>query len=547
MEVESLRAFSPGLLALDLAFVTQHTSVIENLSEPRGVSHRRHFLITVGVPFPIAVTLLGLVLAAPAAAMALARGFDGLYGQDAYAYFEYGAVSVRQSLLHLSGLEPFFWPPGYPLLVALTSLLLGPTPLAGQAVSLVMGAAVPVLTALLVREIWPEDTPLALLAGALVALCGQLWQSSIVVMADTTGLALATFSAWALVRYARSASAIWLVAASAAIAYATLARWIYGLVAIPFALFALVCLFGAAARLWHAVAALAVATLILLPVLGPSLLGLLTHPADPAAFAGNLQVYSWSALNALRRDFFTADGHLEYTLPNGVYYAIAPANLAFFGPLLVPWLVLGLWAARRWRPAHWTLVLGWAAIVYAFHAGAPWQNFRFTLAYLPPLAIVLAAGILSIWRFGASGQRARALRSVVTVWVALGLLASAAAAVRLVEGFIDRKDEDLALVRWVQAQTPPDAELFSFGPTLAFRHYTHLETVDLFDLTPPELQALLAQERRPRYVILDEPNVQDQWLDQAPWRNFVQLRDGPGLTPLGAEGAYTLYRVGRGP
>ena len=37
----------------------------------------------------------------------------------------------------------------------------------------------------------------------------------------------------------------------------------------------------------------------------------------------------------------------------------------------------------------------------------------------------------------------------------LGLLATASGAVRLVEGFIDRKDDDLALVRWVQAQTPP--------------------------------------------------------------------------------------------
>src|SRR5205085_6120857 len=112
-------------------------------------------------------------------------------------------TSVRQSIMHLVPLEPFFWPPGYPLLVALASFVLGPSPLAGQLVSLLMGALGPVFTALLVREIWPDDIPLAVLAGALVALCGQLWQSSIVVMADTTGLALATCGAWSLARYAR--------------------------------------------------------------------------------------------------------------------------------------------------------------------------------------------------------------------------------------------------------------------------------------------------------------------------------------------------------
>src|SRR5438270_3257623 len=141
--------------------------------------------------------------------------------------------------MHLVPLEPFFWPPGYPLLVALTSLVLGPIPLAGQLVSLVMGALVPVLTALLVRELWPRDPTLAVLSGALVALCGQLWQSSIVVMADTTGLALAAVAAWALARYVRNGTLAWLILAAAAIAYATLARWIYGLVGLPFGTYAL--------------------------------------------------------------------------------------------------------------------------------------------------------------------------------------------------------------------------------------------------------------------------------------------------------------------
>src|SRR5262249_35149002 len=150
------------------------------------------------------LVLLGLIVAVPAAGMAWQRGFDGLYGQDAYAYFEYAVRSVRDSLEHHTPLGPFFWPPGYPILVALASFVLGSTPLAGQAVSLAMGAVVPVFTALIVRELWPTEPALAVLAGVLAAMPGQLWQSSVVVMADTTGLALATFAAWALTRHARS-------------------------------------------------------------------------------------------------------------------------------------------------------------------------------------------------------------------------------------------------------------------------------------------------------------------------------------------------------
>jgi len=493
--------------------------------------------------------LYGLGLAAVAGVLAVLRGFDGLYGQDAYAYFDYSTGSVRQSILHWSALESFFWPPGYPILVALASLVTGPVPLAGQAVSLVMGGLVPFFTVLLVGELWPDDRPLALLAGALVAVCGQLWQSSVVVMSDTAGLALATFSAWALARYTRRGQGAWLIAAGAAMANATLTRWIYGLVAIPFAAYAVWALSLPGGPGWrsprtrtvHAILAVAVAALILAPVVAAALAALLSRPAEPAAFAGNFQVSSWSPLSALRRDFFTADGQLAYSQPNGLYDAIAPANLAYFGPLLAVWIPLGLWAAsRRWPARNVLLIVGWAMIVYAFHAGAPWQNFRFALAYLPPLAILAAAGLLFAWRLPLGR-----LQAALAVCAAVGVLTSAVAAVRLVEGFIDRKDHELALVRWVQTQMPSNAQLFSFGPTLAFRHYSSLPTFDLYDVRPSEITEILGRQG-PDYLLIDAASIEGQWLGQAPSTNFHFLRDGPGLTELGAVQGYTLFRVGAG-
>jgi hypothetical protein len=502
--------------------------------------------LTFQAAVPFFAVGFGLLLAIASGAIAASRSFDGLYGQDAYAYFDYSTTSVRQSLLHLAPLEPFFWPPGYPLLVAITSLVVGPLPLTGQLVSLLMGALVPVLTVLLVRELWPDDMAWALLAGALVAVCGQLWQSSVVVMADTTGLALGTLAALALVHYARTRHAGWLVAASAAIAYATLARWIYGLVAIPFGLYALAVLFEGRrvrrASVWHALLAMSIAALILVPAVAQPLVGLIRDPGQPAAFAGNFQVYSWSPLNALRHDFFTADGHLAYTQPNGLYYAMAPVNLAYFGPLLAVWILPGLWAARRWRVRNSVLIVGWAAIVFAFHAGAPWQNFRFTLAYLPPLAILAAAGVLLAWRWLATSRRP--LRAIVGVCVVAGLVISAGAAVRLVERFIDTKDQELTLVRWVQSQTPSDAELFSFGPTLAFRHYSSMPTFDLFDVSASDVRTILA-DPAPHYVLVDTGSVESQWLNQAPSTNFHLLRDEVGLSELGTAEGYTLYQVAR--
>ncbi len=498
-----------------------------------------------------AYVALALIVIVPTAAIAVRRGFDGLYGQDAYAYYDYAVHSVRQSILQREPLGPFFWPPGYPLLVAVSSFAFGQAPLAGQLVSLLMGAAVPVLTALLVRELLPREPWLALLAGLLAAVPGQLWQSSMVVMADTTGLALATFAAFALARYARAHAWQWLVAASAAIACATLTRWIYGLVTIPFAAFAVMCLLGSPLgtrrAFGHAAAAVVVGAAILLPLLGGPVLDVFTRPDDPAAFAGNLQVYSWSPLNAFKTEFFTADGHLAYALPNGLYYLSAPANLAYFGPLIAPWAVLGVWRAVRQWPARTTvLIVGWVAVVFAFHAGAPWQNFRFALAFLPPLAILAAGGLTAALAFASAARdRRMGLVGIAAGVCAVSVLVIVGSGVRLLQGFVDRKNDELALVRWVQSQaSSPETQVFSFGPTLAFRQYSAMPTFDLFDLSSAEIASELA-DGKDSYVLVDEGNIAAQWAAEGPGRNLQALRDGGRLTSLGTLGTYTLYRVER--
>jgi hypothetical protein len=77
--------------------------------------------------------------------------FDGLYGQDSFAYFYY-ALSLREAVGAGDLPPPFFWPLGYPALVALATLLTGPQPFAGQFVSLLTGAAVAPLVYLIVVE-----------------------------------------------------------------------------------------------------------------------------------------------------------------------------------------------------------------------------------------------------------------------------------------------------------------------------------------------------------------------------------------------------------
>ncbi len=508
---------------------------------------RSQRLLTLLLPLPLAVPLL----------LAWLGRFDGLYGQDPYAYFDYATGPLLTNLRALRLPPPFFWPPGYPLLVALASLILGPTPLAGQVLSLGAGLLVPIFTALLAHELGASEdgwrTPL--LAGLLAALVGQLWQSSLVVMADTTALAAATMGMWALARHSRQpCRRRWLALAAAALAFAILTRWGFALVALVATLTALWELrtLPRSLALRRSLAAALVVVLVLLPVWLPALMGATDPVSGRRAFAGDLAVYSWNPLNAFRRQFTTADGLLSYNWPNGLWYGLAPAHRFYFTPLLAVFLPVGAWVVlwpaagggRRSRTAA-ILLIGWPLLVFAFHAGAPWQNFRFNLAHLPPLAILVAVGIRACagWlrRLPAGRPRTAGL-ALLAGWVLVGMAAMGYGGLTLTREFIARKNADLATVHWAETQTGPDAALFTFNLTATFRRYGRLPVYDLYALDPSHLPALLA-DARPDYLLIDLAEIEGQWQGRAPSLNYRRLRDEAGLIELGRHRSYTLFRL----
>src|SRR5262245_28669028 len=68
--------------------------------------------------------------------------FDGLYGQDSFAYFnQAAAIADRFPRGQLPPLD-FFWPNGYPLLAALSMWVMGKTEFAALLPVLLMGSAI---------------------------------------------------------------------------------------------------------------------------------------------------------------------------------------------------------------------------------------------------------------------------------------------------------------------------------------------------------------------------------------------------------------------
>ena len=395
-----------------------------------------------------------------------------------------------------------------------------------------------------------------------------------------------------------SGAGLWLTLAAGAMAFAVLTRWAYALVAIPATVYALVMLWRRPRReaMLHGLIAAVAVMLVLWPLWKPLFSHLFVAGGGDAAFVGDLQVYSWHPLNAFRREFVTADGLLRYRFPNGVYYLLAPLHRFYFTALAAPFLLAGAWRAARMRSLAWLLlVLGWVAAILLFHAGAAWQNFRFTLAALPPLALLVALAAQGLYESGGwvhsgtipkasaasvdddssiftqigrntNGERKNlknpmcvfpylrlffskaernaknAMRPLLLIYLAVMLLLMAWGGARLTQSFIQRKEDDLATVAWVESRLPEDGRLLTFGLTATFQHYTDVETHELFYLNPTRLTALL-EEGRPLFIFVDERVLETQWRGRPPETNVHWLRERASLKRLDGKGNYTLFVV----
>lgn len=496
------------------------------------------------------VPALALCVLIPAVLQLALTGFDGLFVKDSYAYFEYAVGPLRTSVRDGAPFPPFFWPPGYPLLVALASSIVGTVPLAGQVVSLMAGSAVPILTVLLASQVWADARlpwRVPLVAGLLAAFVGQLWESSVLVMSDTTGLAAATLAMWSVARFGKATTQSsapdtrWLMLAAAAMAYAVLTRWGYALVAIPCTAYAILAMARRPRRgMWQAVVAVAIALVILAPLMG-SVIEVLRGTAsteNPPAFAGNLVQRSWDPMNAYRREFTTPDGHLQWQLPMGLWYALAPAHWRYFTPLLATLLFPGVWFGIRKRSREFLLlVLGWAGIVYVFLAGDQYQSLRLALMFVPPLAILVAIGAVGVF-----DRLSRKYRLWPVALMVAGVLLMAHGGWMGTRNVIAQKASLVALTRWVEAAVPRNAQVLVFGPTQILEHESVLDIHEIFWLRQDDLERLLSNDR-PTFALLHVSNVTTQWRDRSPDLIYRWLRDGPGLRNVGQHEPYTLFRV----
>ncbi len=503
--------------------------------------------------------------------MIVIRRYDGLYGQDPYAYLSYAVGPLRQALLHGTPLTSSFLPLGYPLLAALASFATGANAAAGQVVSGLAAVLALGLTYLLARDglcvagVDSKDArTTGILASLMLSASGYFVRFAVTDMSDMTALACTLLSAWTLVRWLEARRSdwnlSWLVVSSGSMAYAIVSWWGDGVLAIVWVTVALPALLHISwrTRIQSAIAGVLPATLIV----GVQLFFAFTVPADgvrPAAFLGNLSLQgdSWSVLNLFRHSFHNSDGLLQYSIPNVLFYVSEPFRTDFFTPLFVlPVVLAGIELTRRaWfqsktgsseryrasrgkgENAAIFLIAGWPLALLLFDSGLPWQDPRWVLASAPPIAILAGLGCVRL-RAHLHGL----YRAFSMVAIGLGILAISVGSVRGLAVVASAQAGEVSTINWVRAEVPATSTLLTFEITPGIQFRTHLHAVELYGLSPAGVDRYVSA-RSPVYLFLNVNHMATQWATMDPARDYRHLLDTGRLRLIGSRGGYTLFVV----
>ncbi len=355
--------------------------------------------------------------------------------------------------------------------------------------------------------------------------------------------------------------ALWFLAAGVALALAVISRWLYVLIAPALGLYVLFNLgqhyrkaklaldrpdsskasfglhkAGPNKNLWWLpLLAVVSGTIILVPQLWLSF-------NKPEGLAHSW-LLGWSPANFFRREFENIDGHFIYQLPNFIFYAQPAGHPAYIFPLLGLASLWGLWRLGQTR--QWGLLilfLGWAAPVYFFLAGIPYQNFRFGLTLYLPLVILTGFGLSDF--LGREVGMQVCSPAVCKIIIALSLAGMLLWAYPMLNNFLTVQNQSKVIAHQVEQALPPQATLITFGLTLTFEHYTPLKTEELFYLDENSLKPL-TESSDPLYLLLDLNSLNSQWQGKTPQINYIWLKEHATLTQIGTFPPYTLFKVAR--
>ena len=532
----------------------------------------------------VTTIIVPLALAASCAlffAYLLARyNYDGLYGQDSYAYY-YQALALWDDVTGqplpanwLSTSGGFRWPIGYHLHIIAGFLFGGTGPEGGRLLTLLLSSATPGLVYLVVREVCPgvstrNHMVAGLAAGLLLVLNGTYTRFSLSLMSDVPSLfwgllgLLLFLKAWPVdelrseQRWFRLRKGNWAFAAGLAFGVAVLVRYGSLLLLAPMATYFVarrvtqlerITWKGEFMRLAWAAAGFVLALL-------PQAAYYLTHPAGSgySAFLGD-----WNIANILANRVTSADGTAVYDRPMLEFYLLGPlagedASGGFFSRFILPSLALGGWTLfreRRWPVI--ALLASWWLIPVLIFSCTPYQSHRFVLTYLPAFTIIAGVGVATalvaiFTRLAHPPPKPHIAASLVAGAVLLSLGVCVVQGWRGVDRWVQthaafKEDESKVVSLAREAAEGSTPRVISFGTTAALFYYTRWPMLDFYNADEQQIERFF-QEPGPRLVVLPEESMSAQWAGTPSGTRWNWIRGRYSLQRQGKAGAYTIYRV----
>lgn len=444
--------------------------------------------------------------------------FNGLYGQDSYAY-------LAQSRAWLAWMQggpappEFFWPEGYPILGAVLGMVF-PVGIAMllQLISMLSASAILYFSIRLGRGLFPNLRWTGAIMFLIIGLSPWGLRSGMLVMSDSLGVALLAAAGWWAWCYAKDQKAKYLLGAGLALGLAVSVRYP---LALPGLLPMAVVGWGARKHkdLRVVIFPLAVAAVVFAHF---SL-----HKEMEGGLAGHHFLSDWSPANWFRRDFAMQDGQFHYSSPNLIYAlgGFWHPGLVGLGLVAIP---LGIWWKVFVRDRRLLVLAGSMLVYLLFLAGIPFQNPRFLLPMLPfagllylPVLARLADFLGKQWKYAAG---------LATVVVHLGL--TGYTSVKLLKMNQSERHIAEALAQH-QGKT-----LYTFGMDGAVKAYQpEIKVVNLWD-------APLQSARVGELVLFNEGAFREQWKGKNPMINWDFLNQNYNLHRVKsfAEG-WNLYEI----
>lgn len=455
------------------------------------------------------------------------HNFDGLYGQDAYAYYDFG-IDLMNFVKGVNVPPPFAWSLGYPIILASGFYLLGVSEQIALWVSIGMGTLIPILVYIISLQL--KLRPIfAFSAGLLMVASGQILQSSVVIMSDAAALFMTLVSIVFFLQYIYTRNIIWLLICVGFISFAANIRLIYAVFAPLYIVIYLITL-KSKWRLIDIVVAIPFA-------IAPQVPQLFYSRFNSSSLLDHAWVQGWSFSNFFTRDFVNVDGTFHYASVNTAFYLSPAYDITYLSPLLTIFVIIGFIILIRRKVAYQILFLaGWILLPYLFLAGIPYQNIRFSLIFFPAIAILIGLGLQAIH------DSQHKLKWVLLILALAGFIHTSVFGIDYANSFVGNHQADKTIVTWLEDKIPEDATLYTFGTTLTLEHYTDYNVIELYYETPNTLKQRWFKGRMD-YVLLNVWQIENQWQDREPQANYHWFRDERGLTEIGRFRNTTLFEA----